>query len=402
MKTSLFIALRYLFAKKSHNVINIISAISAAGMAIGTATLILILSVYNGFDGIIQANLSSLDPDLTLSRADGAFFVPEGETFDAIMGEGEVRSICSVLEQRVFVNYAGREAIAKAKGVDWAWEEENPLCDNITTGEFSLHLGDVPLAAVGASLAYELGINPRFLDRLEIFYPKSGPRPLLSSPAASLGSVKVKPSSLFNINAAANSELIILPLETLWELLGQEDKVSQLELRFTSQKGLKAFRKDYETALSKEGFSLRDRYEQNPSIYKMMRYEKLSIFIILFFVVLIVAFNIFASLSMLIVEKREDMRTLAAMGADGKLRRRVFLLEGWMISLLGMAIGLVAGVLLTLVQEHFGVVKMPSGFFIQAYPVVLQLSDVLWTFAGVSLIGFVIAYAATRSEKAEI
>ncbi len=392
MDTGLFIALRYLFAKKSHNVINVISAISAAGIAVGSAALILILSVYNGFDRIIRDNISDLTPDILIVSGGGGLFVPEGEAFDALLSDGRVASVSSVLEADVFVSYGGRESIARAKGVDRVYEEESPISSHMLDGEFALRRGDVPLASLGAGLAREMGVSPRFLEKIRLYYPKiSGGSPLLG-PSSALGSVSLVPGSIFSVASGTDASLMIVPLETMRTLLGCPDgAVSGLELRLCDAARTEDVRRELSAALG-EDFSVRDRHMQNGSLYRMMKYEKLAVFLILIFVVVIVAFNIFGSLSMLIIEKREDIGTLSAVGAKASMLRRIFLLEGWMISLLGLAVGLLVGVGLTLLQQHFGFIKMPQGFFIQAYPVELQAADVLLSAAGVTLIGFAVAF----------
>ena len=171
MNLAQFIARRYLFAKKSHNVINIISAISAIGMAIGTAALIIILSVYNGFDSLIRSMMSNVEPDLMITPARGKVFVPEGETYDWIYSQSSVKNMCTTLQEQIFINYEDKQGIAIAKGVDKIYEEESPIAGHMIDGEFRLHKGDVPLATVGAVLAYEMGINPRFLSPIEIYFP---------------------------------------------------------------------------------------------------------------------------------------------------------------------------------------------------------------------------------------
>lgn len=392
MNTAFYIAGRYLFARKSHNVINVISAISAAGMAIGTAALILILSVYNGFDRIIESNLSDLDPDILVTAADGRRFVPDETLLEALGQDERVTGISLVLEEHVLLSYAGRQGLALAKGVDSSYEEHSPLAGHITAGEFSLHFGDVPQAAVGAALAREMGINPRFLDKLKLYYPRPGAGIPLTGLSSSLGSVSVVPSSLFSINSDTDAETVILPIETMRELLGEEAAVSGIELRTSSGTDAKMLRKLQ--AVAGPEFRILDREMQRPAIYKMMKYEKLAIYSILIFVVIIVAFNIFGSLSMLKIEKRGDMETLRAMGATERLTRQVFVLEGWLISLAGLIAGLAAGVACALVQQHFGIIKMPQGFLISAYPCILEAGDVLLTIAGVALTGLLISLLA--------
>ena len=384
MNTAFHIAWRYLFARKSHNVINLISAVSATGMAIGAAALILILSVYNGFDRIIESNLSDLDPDILVTSAEGRRFIPDA-------------GLVERLEENVLLVYGDKQGIALAKGVDSLYEQVSPLASHLTAGEFSLHFGDVPQAAVGVSLAHEMGISPSFLDKLALCYPRRGAGIPLAGLSSSLGSVSVKPSCLFSINSQTDAGTVIVPIETMRRLLDEPEAVSGLELRTAAPAGRKLFR-ELESDLGPE-YRLLDRRMQRPAIYKMMSYEKLAIYSILIFVVMIVAFNIFGSLSMLKIEKSGDMQTLRAMGADRKFTRRIFVYEGWLVSLAGLAAGLLTGVGAALVQQHFGVVKMPRGFMISAYPCVLEFGDVLLTAAGVALIGFLISLLAASGRE---
>ena len=400
-----FIAGRYLIAKKSHNVINIISAISAIGMAIGTAALIIILSVYNGFDSLIRSMMSNVEPDLMITPATGKVFIPDDEAFDWIYDQPSVKNMCCVLEEDVFISYDGKQGLAKAKGVDWIYEEESPLKDHIRDGEFRLHRGDIPMASIGASLAYEMGINPRFLSPVEIYFPSRTRRISMANPMSSIEFIKVWPSSTFSINTEVDQELMILPIEKMRELLEYDEEVSAVELRLmegTDRKELKRLQEEIGRLLG-PAFKVKDRFQQNESLYKMMKYEKAAIYMILIFVIIIIAFNIFGSLSMLIIEKESDIKTLRSMGAQDNLIRRIFVLEGWMISLTGLAAGLILGIGFALLQQHFGFIKMPGHFVVQAYPIILSLSDVLLTAAGVAAIGYLIAiipaYSLNRRTK---
>ncbi len=393
MRLAPFIAGRYLFARKSHNVINIISAISAIGMAIGTAALIIILSVYNGFDSLIRSMMSNVEPDLLITPATGKVFVPEGEVYDWIYEQPSVKSMCCVLQEQVFINYDGKQGLAKAKGVDWVYEDETSLKDHITEGEFKLSKGDIPLAVVGEGLAYEMQIHPRFLAPIEIYFPSRTRRISLANPASAVESIKVWPSGLFSVNTDVDKELMILPIAKMQELLEYENEVSGVEIRLADgidSKGLRKIQKDISEKLGPD-FKVKDRFQQNESLYKMMKYEKAAIFMILIFIIIIIAFNIFGSLTMLIIEKRQDISTLKSMGATNKLVKKIFILEGWMISLSGLSVGLVIGIAFSLLQQWLGFIKMPGHFVIQAYPVILSWSDVLLTAAGVATIGYLIA-----------
>lgn len=437
MRPELYIARRYLVARKSLGVIHAISTLSAIGMAVGTAALILILSVYNGFDRVIEESLSDLSPDVLVTPASGKYFVPAGPAFDALLDDPRVAQICSVVEEQVFVAYGGRQQLARAKGVDAVYEAESRLADHVVEGAFALHDGSLPQAAVGVALAREMGIRPHFVDPLTLYYPRRGARIPLAGPAAALGSVKLHPAALLSLTASTDEELIILPIDQMQTLLGIDNQISGVELRLVSNltnptnqgsstanrtgansdqtvspsvnqtipsssinRGLSStrtgrkFLRELQELLGPD-YLVQDRVQQQPALYKMMRYEKLAIYLILLFVVIIIASNIFGSLSMLSIAKRGDMETLRAMGANDRLVRRIFIWEGWLVSLIGLAAGLVVGLALTLAQQHFGFVKMPGGFFLQAYPVVLQPTDILWTALGVAVVGFAISLLAS-------
>lgn len=393
MNLPFFIARRYLFAKKSHNVINIISAISTVGMAVGTAALIIILSVYNGFDSIIRSSLSDLDPDFLISPSKGKVFIPEGEAFDWAYDSPLVYNMTSVLQENIFVNYDNHQGVAKARGVDEVYEEESGIRQHVRTGEFRLHHGDQPMCAVGATFARKLNISPNFVAPLEIYFPARDKPVSLANPAASINRIVARPSCLFSINSEADASLIILPLEEMRSLLGYEDEVSGVEIRLAADCS-KSQRKEVRRALESrlpEGLRIQDRIEQNESLYKMMKYEKASIFLILIFVIIIIAFNVFGSLSMLIIEKKGDISTFRSMGATDSLIRKFFVLEGWMISMLGLVTGTFVGLILSLAQQHFGLIKLPGNYLVSSYPVAVQAGDILLTFASVALIGWLIA-----------
>lgn len=396
-------ALRYLFARKSHNVINIISGISVAGMAVGTAALVIILSVFNGFNQLISDSLTDAQPDLVVKPAQGKAFLPDSIAFDWLYRQEAVFNMSSVIEEQAFLSFDGKQSLARVKGVDSVFEEESPLRDHITDGVFSLHRGTLPRAVVGSSLAWALDISPRFLAPLEIYYPDREGTVSLSQPMSSLRSTKVTVAGLFALNAELDAELVIVPIETMRELLGYEDEVTAVEIRLTpgtSDRDRDRLLRELESRLGPEVL-VQDRFRQNEALYKMMRYEKLAIFMILIFIVIIIAFNIFSSLTMLMIEKRGDIGTLRSMGAPEAMIRRIFLLEGWLISLLGLAIGLLAGIACVFLQQRFGIIRMPGNYIISAYPVILKASDILWTAVGVALVGYLIALLPTLAQTTD-
>lgn len=402
MRLASFIAGRYLFARKSHNVINVISAISVVGMAIGTAALTIILSIYNGFDSLVRDMMGNLEPDILITPSKGKVFVPEGECYDWIYAQESVASMCTVLQEQVFISYDGHQGVAIAKGMDAVAQEESPIRENIRDGKFEFRHGDIPEGVVGVGLAYKMGINPRFLAPIQLYYPSRTRKLSPSSPSSSIEYINIWPSGLFSINSEIDNSYILLDIDKMRELLEYSgEEVSAVEIRMKEgceARELKRVMDGISERLG-ENFTVSDRFRQNESLYKMMKYEKASIYLILIFVILIIGLNIHASLSMLIIEKREDISTLRAMGAGEKLIRRVFVLEGWFISLLGLAIGLLMGLAFCLLQQRFGLISMPGNFVIQAYPVVLKASDLLITALSVAILGYLIATFTERLSR---
>ena len=402
MRLASFIAGRYLFARKSHNVINVISAISVVGMAIGTAALTIILSIYNGFDSLVRDMMGNLEPDILITPSKGKVFVPEGECYDWIYAQESVASMCTVLQEQVFISYDGHQGVAIAKGMDAIAQEESPIRENIRDGKFEFRHGDIPEGGVGGGLAYKMGINPRFLAPIQLYYPSRTRKLSPSSPSSSIEYINIWPSGLFSINSEIDNSYILLDIDKMRELMEYSgEEVSAVEIRMKEgceARELKRVMDGISERLG-EDFTVSDRFRQNESLYKMMKYEKASIYLILIFVILIIGLNIHASLSMLIIEKREDISTLRAMGAGETLIRRVFVLEGWFISLLGLAIGLLMGLAFCLLQQRFGLISMPGNFVIQAYPVVLKASDLLITALSVAILGYLIAAFTERLSR---
>ena len=403
MKLSRFIARRYLFAKKSHNVINIISIISAAGIAIGCAALVIILSVYNGFDGVVRDLNDAATADVLVTPVRGKVFVPD-ERFDAFREDPRVKAVCGVLEESVFVQYGDRNKVVVARGVDSLYEQVTALRDHLVEGDFSLTFGDLNQVVLGRLVAMELGVRTTFLQPLTAWFPSRTQQVDLLNPLASLRQEKLHPAGIVSLEQNFDQKYLFMPLPALRELLEYQDEVSAVEIYLTPQgldrKGM-ASREVLSQLKASLGdtFLVRDRQQQNTTLYKLLIYEKVAIYLILLFVMLIISFNIYGSLSMLIIEKRDDIATLQAMGADDALVGRIFVREGWMISLLGIAVGVGIGLLVCLLQQHYGFVKMPGNFVVDAYPVVVQPLDIVLVVVGVAFIGWLISLLTRRITK---
>jgi len=390
VKLPLIFAIRYLFARKTHNVINMISGIGLAGMAVGTAALVVILSVFNGFNSLVSSSLETSDPDLVVKPVSGKFFTPDSTLFGPVLEDARVLKLSSILEEQVFLSYDGKQSLARVKGIDEASQEESPLKSRLVDGAWVFHSGDRPMAVAGALLAKNMGMNPRFVAPVEIYYPSRKENISLSNPAASLRRIKVQTAGTISVNSDLDAKLMLIPIECMRELLELPSEVSSLEI-WTAPGTADDVRRDISASIG-PAFKVLDRVGQEESLFRMMKYEKLAIFMILIFVVIIIAFNIYSSLKMLIIEKEGDIATLRAMGASDSMVRRIFLLEGWLVSLIGMAAGLMIGIAIVLVQQKFGIVGMPGNFVVQYYPVALKLSDIVWTAAGVSAIGYLMAF----------
>ncbi|MBP5571691.1 MAG: ABC transporter permease [Bacteroidales bacterium] len=343
-----------------------ISGIGAAGMAVGTAALIVILSVYNGFDRIIRDNLDANSPDIVVRPAVGKTFDAGAEAFAQIAALLGVVSAEGVIEEKVAARYGDRQSITRVRGIEGAWE-----------------------CSVSSALASELGIRTWFFDQLTLFFPSKGESFSMANPAASLEHITMRPKEILS----SDESFVVVPIAKARELLHIPSEVSAFEIRSGKVSTAQV------SAILGPEFEVLDRYQQHPSIYKMMRYEKAAIYCILIFVVLIVAFNIFGSLSMLIIDKKDDISTLSSMGASAPVIRRTFWLEGWFVSLLGLVIGLVVGIALVLLQQYTGLVKMPGNYLVSSYPVVLKFTDVLLTAAGVALIGALISTISIKEIK---
>lgn len=333
-------------------------------MALGCAALIIILSVYNGFDRIVRDNIDSSSPDYVIRPTQGKTFITEASFRDSISTLPGVEALIGTVEERVAVNYDGKQGIALMRGVEGAWQ-----------------------CSVSTKLASELGIRTRFLSRLGLWYPSRLESFSMRDPASSLECISLKPNQIFN----SDESEIIIPIDKARQLLHLDPLcITGLEVYAP-----KLDRRGLERTLG-PGFEVLDKYRQHSALYKMMRYEKLAIFAILLFIIVIISFNIFGAMRMLIVEKQEDIDTLRSIGADKRLVRKVFFLEGWGITLLGLVTGLAAGVTLVLTQQSTGFIKMPGNFIASSYPVALQFSDLLLTSIVVAALGAFIAALSSR------
>ena len=404
-----FIARRYLFSKAHRNVINIISAVSAVAIGIGCMALIVILSVYNGFDQIVESAYNSYIPDYVIEPAKGKTIDVSKDNrivtgLSALSAAEEHVQSFYVLEETVYVQYDVVQSIAKIKGVDTSYFSLKRFESNLVEGELAVSFGDVPRAVVEESLAASLMLRPQFSTPLEIYLPSRTEDISLMMPQSSLMSEEIRPAGIISMSSADDRGTIFIPQDIARSLMEYGEKeCSRIEIFIDGESSARSVKKSVIDELRKnlgDDYTVKDRYQQNETIYKMMRAEKFAIYMILLFVVIVISVNILASLSMLIIEKKEDIETYKALGMTTGTIRRSFVLHGWLICMEGAVIGIVVGLILCWIQHQFHLIPLPGNFVINHYPVVVKLSDVLLTLLSVAVIGYIMAYIPARSIKA--
>ncbi|MDR2813436.1 MAG: FtsX-like permease family protein [Prevotellaceae bacterium] len=395
MSPSFFIARRYLFAKKSHNAINIISLVSAVGVAVGAFALVVALSVYNGLDSLITSLYSTLSPDLKITAVEGKVFDAQQPNFAAVKRVEGVAFYSEALEENAALKYSDRQHIATVRGVDAVFLQRSGVAGSIVDGEAVVRKGDVDMAIVGKVIAGALNLRPSFFDMLWIYFPKRGMSLQAISPEAALNREYLKPSGIFSIEMDADSKYVFAPLDVVQRLLGYEREVSSVELYLHPRANPKSVKEKVQQIL---GSSLRvqTREEQNEVLFRMMQGEKWAIFFILTFVLLVASFNSIGSLTMLIIEKKKDVKILHSLGAQDSLVRRIFISEGVMISFLGCLTGVALGLAACYVQLRFKLIRLSGNFVVDAYPVKVSPVDVALVLLTVMLIGYVAANIPVR------
>lgn len=402
MNLSLYIAKRYLFAKKSHNAINVISGVSVCGVALATLALICTLSVFNGFQDLVATLFTAFDPQLKIVATTGKVFDAQDPRIQNIRQMPEVAVFSESLEDNAMVQYKGRQIMVTLKGIQDNFNELTAI-DSILFGRGNMVLADevVDYVIPGAELVSVLGTGVRFVDPLEVYAPKRGAKINVANPTTSFESGLLYSSGLvFAVNQQKyDASYMLVSLEFARELFQYDTEVSSIELKLKDDADTDQVKRTLQQQLG-EGFQVLDRYEQQSDTFRIMEVEKLISYIFLTFILLIACFNVIGSLSMLIIDKRADVVTLRNLGADNQLISRIFLFEGCLISLFGALIGIVLGLTLCLVQQEFGLISLggtgEGSFIIDAYPVSVHLQDVLLVFITVWVVGFLSVWYPVR------
>ena len=401
MNLPFYIARRYLFSKKKHNAINIISAISVCGVALATLALVCTLSVFNGFQDMVAGLFTAFDPELKITIREGKVFDGQDERIRAIRTLPEVSVFTETLEENAMVQYKDRQTMAVIKGVEDNFEDLTAI-DSILygAGDFLLHDSIVDYGVMGIELVSTLGTGIQFVDPLQIYTPKRNVKVNMANPASSFNmDYLFSPGAVFVVNQQKyDSRYILTSLDFVRRMLDYTSEVSAVELRLKPDASLSFVKSKIASMLGDE-FLVQDRYEQQADVFRIMEIEKLISYLFLTFILMIACFNVIGSLSMLILDKKEDVVTLRNLGADDRLIRRIFLFEGRLISLFGALIGIVLGLGLCFIQQKFGLITLGGGggqFIVDAYPVSVHFWDVVLVFVTVLSVGFLSVWYPVR------
>lgn len=396
MNFSFFIARRYLFSKKSHNAINVISGVSVCGIALATLAMVCTLSVFNGFQDLVGTMFTAFDPELKIITVNGKVFDAQDKRIQALRQLPEIEVFSESLEDNVMVQYKDRQTMAVIKGVEDNFNQLTAI-DSILYGRGEMVFQDqvVAYAIPGIELVSVLGTGIRFLDPLEIYAPKRGSKINVANPASSFNSDYLHSSGLvFAVNQQKyDASYILTSLEFVRNLFQYQTEVSSVELKLKKGSSITKVQEKIIESLG-DDFLVLNRYEQQADTFRIMEVEKLISYLFLSFILLIACFNVIGSLSMLIIDKRADVLTLRNLGADNNIITRIFLFEGWLISFMGALMGVALGLMLCLIQQEFGVMALGSGttagaFVVDAYPVSVHIGDVVLVLVTVLLISFI-------------
>jgi len=388
LNTSVYIARRYLFSKKQTHAINIISGISMLGVLVGSAALIIILSVFNGLEEVILKLYSNFTPELKIEPRLGKTFNPDEPYFLSLKKDRSIVSFTEVLEEKALIKYAERSFIGTVKGVSDDFLKGRQLDSTIQFGSFTLKDRGTDYAVIGATVQGSLGVSLKNqFVALQVYSPKRTAGNS-TNPMNDFVFRSIQPSGVFGIQQDFD-DIIITPLEFTRDLLEEPNRVSSLEINFKKGTDIEEIQDNIIEKIGNK-YTVKNRKQQNTGLYKTINYERWSIFMILVFVLIIALFNIVGSLTMLVIDKRKDIAILTSLGAGKSLIQGIFFFEGMMISFIGCIGGIIMGSLVCLAQQHFKLIKMGSSLSVlDAYPVAFKPTDfvlVFFTVLGISVI----------------
>lgn len=402
MNLSLYIAKRYIFSRKRHQVINIISGVAVAGVALATVAMVCTLSVFNGFQGVVAKQFTAMDPDVKITVAQGKSFDKNSGAVAQVAALPSVSAVSFSVEDVAMVQYGGRQVMATIKGVDDSFCRMSGIGDVLYgNGELILYDDINSYAVMGAELMQQLNCGVYFTTPLEVFAPNRKGKVNLTIPASNFKKAKLLSSGLvFMLNQPKYDAGYIITSDIFAREIFRrgENEVTSMDIKVRDGEDIDEVKEAIASILG-DGFVVQDRYEQQRDIYKVMQVEKLISYIFLSFMLLVACFNIIGSLSMLIIEKRDNMNTLRSLGADTSVISNIFVFEGCIISAAGAVSGVLLGLLLCLLQQQFGFISMGGGddFVVSSYPVEVEFADVALVFVTVLAVGFMAVWLPVKA-----
>lgn len=402
-RTALFFALRYLFAKKQHNIINVISLISVLGILVSSAALIIVLSVFNGMEDMIGGWFNAFNPDFEITLREGKSFATGDFPADRIAAMPEVAAVDEVVSDLALTTYGDRQELLRLKGVSEEYVTRHAYGDMLVDGSFDFYRGGRPCAVVGNIAAGTLMLNLRSYDLLKVYYPKRTKKSL-ADPASAFNTRFLHPSGVFATNTDNDRSYVLCPIGFARDLMQYEGEATSVEVQLKDSRLYKKCQARIQEIVGPE-FQVRNKYQQEETLFKTMQSEKFIIYVILSFILLVAAFNIIGSLGMLILEKRADTDILKNMGAPAGMIQDIFLYEGMFISLIGGLAGMALGAVICWIQKVFHIVKLGDGgsYLIPYYPVSMRATDFLWVGLTLLLISLITsAIPALALKKANI
>ena len=391
-----------MFAKKQFNAIHIITAISSVAVGVVTAAMVCVLSVMNGFGVMVEQLFSQFDPDLRITTQKGKSFSISEEKKDELLGLPSVDLLSESITETALVYFEDKQMPVQLQGVDAEFDELTGIEQIITDGHYEVYDGAFDRAVLGQGLAWKVGIGARFVSGIEVYAPKREGKVNMLRPDANFNRETCFIAGTFAVNQQKyDDNLMLVDIDLTRRLLDYDStEVTALQVAVAEGYSVKQAKKEIVSVLG-EGYAVQDRYEQQEDFFRILRVEKLLTTLLLVFILLIATFNGIGSLSMLIIDKQQDIRTLSHLGASEKMIRRVFVLEGWMVNALGALGGLVVGLVVCLLQEHLGLLKLGNGaeYVIEAYPVAVQGWDIVMVIVVVLALGAISSWIPARRIK---
>lgn len=390
MNFPFYIAKRYLFSKKSHNVINIISGIAMIGIGVGAMAMVVVMSLFNGIQGLVEDLYSSFDPAIKITVAEGKTFSVADIPKAKILSIEGVEFYSESLEETVLLKHRDKQSVATIKGVEQDFLDMSGLDSLTVEGELKLNDGDIPLAVVGYGIKYQLGlyIEGNYTG-IQVYAP-SREKYSSTNPEKAFTKMNIMPGGVFTINPDFDEKYILVPLSFTRKILNYEDEVSSIEIGTKEDAEADEIKQEIQDLLGDE-YLVRTRYELNEIIFKTNNTEKWITFLILIFILVIAMFNLVSAVAMIIMDKKKDVYTLKSLGANGQHIRRIFLIEGMLISLIGGLCGMGIGYLLCFIQDVFGVLKL-EGIVVDQYPVLMKWQDFGMILSTVVVIGILASW----------